>query len=51
LFRAEWHLVEICRYAHLFSASHGQTADTRARWQALEGYVPVAQNWPELTSA
>jgi spectinomycin phosphotransferase len=51
LFRAEWHLLEICRYAHLFSASHGQTADTRARWQALEGYVPVAQNWPELTSA
>lgn len=51
LFRAEWHLIEIYRFAQLFSAPHGQAADVHARWNALEGYVPVIQNWPELVSA
>ena len=51
LFRAEWHLIEICRYAQLFSGPHGQTADVQARWRALNAYVPVGQNWPELESA
>lgn len=51
LFRAEWHLIEICRYAQLFSGPHGRTADVHARWKALEGYVPVTQNWPDLAAA
>jgi spectinomycin phosphotransferase len=48
LFRAEWHLIEICRYAWLFSGPHEDTADVRVRWKALTGYLPVEQNWPEL---
>jgi spectinomycin phosphotransferase len=51
LFRAEWHLIELSRYARLFSGPHGQTADVEVRWNALEGYVPVSQNWPDLLSA
>jgi spectinomycin phosphotransferase len=47
MFRAEWHLIEIARYAELFSGPHRDTADTRARIESLESYVPVAQNWPE----
>lgn len=49
LFRAEWHLIEISRYAQLFSGPHGHTADVQDRWRALQSYIPVAQNWPELT--
>jgi len=48
LFRAEWHLIEICRYGWLFSGPHEDTADVRARWQSLQRYLPVGQNWPEL---
>ncbi|HVX44481.1 MAG TPA: aminoglycoside phosphotransferase family protein [Mycobacteriales bacterium] len=51
LFRAEWHLIEICRYAQLFSGPHGRTSDVHARWETLNAYLPVAQNWPELESA
>ncbi|WP_349329308.1 hypothetical protein [Actinopolymorpha sp. B9G3] len=30
LFRAEWRLIEIYRYAQLFSGPHGQAADVHA---------------------
>lgn len=45
LFRVEWHLIEITRYATLFSGHHGDSADERSQWRALSGYVPVGQNW------
>jgi hypothetical protein len=48
LFRAEWHLIEIARYAELFSGAHGDSADVQARWRSLNGYVPVSQNWAAL---
>ncbi|HEY8454207.1 MAG TPA: phosphotransferase [Actinopolymorphaceae bacterium] len=48
LFRAEWHLMEICRYARLFSRVHSESADTAARWTTLNKYVSVEQNWPNL---
>ena len=51
LFRAEWHLIEIARYAELFSGKHTDTADVQARWKSLNSYIPVTQNWPELTYA
>ena len=50
LFRVEWHLIEIARYAQLFSGRHGSTADVQARWRALNAYLPVSQNWPEFAS-
>lgn len=46
LFRVEWHLIEIARYARLFSGPHEDTADVRVRWDALRSYLPVEQNWP-----
>lgn len=51
LFRAEWHLLEIARYAEQFAAPHVESADTAARIVSLESYVPVTQNWPELNAA
>lgn len=51
LFRAEWHLLEIARYAEQFAASHAESADTAARIASLESYVPVTQNWPALNAA
>ncbi|WP_020579280.1 phosphotransferase enzyme family protein [Actinopolymorpha alba] len=48
LFRAEWHLIEMARYAWLFGGPHGETAEVRVRWEALTQYLPVTQNWPEL---
>jgi spectinomycin phosphotransferase len=51
LFRAEWHLIEIARYAELFSGPHVDSADTAARIATLEGYVPVTRNWPGLTAS
>jgi spectinomycin phosphotransferase len=51
LFRAEWHLIEIARYAELFSGTHGDTADVQTRWNSLNSYTPVTQNWPEPASA
>lgn len=46
-FRAEWHLIEIARYAQQFLGPHGDSADVRDSWQALNRYVPVEQNWTE----
>jgi spectinomycin phosphotransferase len=50
LFRAEWHLIEMARYARLFSGPHRQTADVQSNWKSLNGYLPVSQNWLGLTS-
>lgn len=48
LFVAEWHLIEICRYAQLFADPHEDSDDVRAAWAAFASYVPVRQNWPQL---
>ena len=48
LFLAEWHLIEIGRYAERFAGRHDDSDDVRAQWEALTGYVPVNQNWPLL---
>jgi spectinomycin phosphotransferase len=48
LFLAEWHLIEIGRYAERFAGQHEDSDDVRAQWAALAGYVPVDQNWPLL---
>ena len=50
LFLVEWHLIEIGRYAEQFAGDHRAGADLTAQWEALTGYVPVAQNWPQLAS-
>ena len=50
LFVAEWHLMEIGRYAQRFSRLHGDSEDARAAWVALTGYVPVGQHWPALVA-
>lgn len=50
LFRAEWHLIEICRYAIQFSLPHAEDEDTASCWLTLRNYVPVGQNWPQLAA-
>jgi hypothetical protein len=49
LFRAEWALLEIWRYLQRFSQPHGGTADDASRWDGLNRYLPVTQNWPSLS--
>lgn len=49
MLRAEWHLGEIGAYLANLSQPHGVDRDTVADWRAFTGYVPVEQNWPELT--
>jgi spectinomycin phosphotransferase len=48
LFRAEWALWEIWRYLQRFSRPHQGNADDKARWDGLNRYLPVTQNWPDL---
>jgi spectinomycin phosphotransferase len=48
LFVAEWHLIEICRYAQLFADPHDDSDDVRAAWATFATYVPVRQNWAQL---
>lgn len=49
LFRAEWALLEIWRHLQRFSQPHDGTADDVARWDGLNRYLPVTQNWPNLS--
>jgi spectinomycin phosphotransferase len=48
LFRAEWHLMEISGYACSFRDEHEDTAGAAGHWKALNQYLPVEQNWPNL---
>lgn len=48
VFRAEWHLMEICRGLTLFSGPHSDIRDVAHGWDILRAYLPVSQNWPEL---
>lgn len=50
LFRVEWHLIEICREAQLFSGPHEDTADVRGAWASLQRYLEVERNWPALSA-
>lgn len=50
LFRAEWHLMEIGRYATQFSRPHREDEDSAFHWLGLRSYVPVEQNWPRLAA-
>ncbi|MGP5086891.1 phosphotransferase enzyme family protein [Brachybacterium tyrofermentans] len=49
-FRAEWHLIEVTRYAQMFSRPHVDSTDTRSRWRALNSYVPVSKNWGNIAA-
>jgi aminoglycoside phosphotransferase (APT) family kinase protein len=40
LYRERWALAEICVYVAEFRRPHEETADTRASWENLGGYLP-----------
>ena len=48
LFRAERHLGEISGDLSTLSGPHGDDANVRFDWDALQRYLPVAKNWPGL---
>jgi spectinomycin phosphotransferase len=48
LFRAWWHLCEICGYFDRFHRPHEGSLDDEASWKYLHDYLPVESGWPNL---
>ncbi|HEX4213383.1 MAG TPA: phosphotransferase [Candidatus Dormibacteraeota bacterium] len=48
LFRAEWYMMEICRYATGFFRPHTEYEDMENAWRGLRNYVPAEPNWLEI---
>lgn len=50
LFRVWWDVGEICGFIRHFRGSHGDSRDDQTAWHALERYLDVDSNWPNLKS-
>jgi len=50
LFRVWWDVGEICGYIRHFRGSHGDSRDDQTAWLALERYLDIDSNWPNLKS-